>query len=867
MNGNSNGTPICSCGAFQYPAVIFNPAGLSTITYRVGDYTAFRHALLQALPGESELTENVAGTLVQLWRPSADGDLALQMIEWWAYLADVLTFYNERIANQAYLRTADLPESVNRLIQILGYRPQPGIGATGLLAALVSTTKPFTLPKGFQVQSKPGPGKQPQIFELSADTLVQPPDAVAAQPANPAAPLFTSSGSTIVLWLQGTVGSVKPNDRLLLLANEWPASGGFAWLTVVSVAPQKDASGNAVTKLTTSAILQTLPSNAQVTDYQLLKSGQSARLWGFPTTTAAVVGSYETVVFEADKVAGGGPIQADLAIAPRPIAGVTSYVVLSSVAHQITAGDPVLLDVANNPAATGLVTLASSSDQIWYANGDGSTPPPPQSPPDPQHIAIGIPVTVLTFNGPLSVSNAQAPLTTVRFGWTTAANLVAAPSPGANQFDPNAGTGTLVMDAVPPALFPAIDSSPVLIQDAAGNGAQANASASADQASITLGDVSVPAPSASESGSASLTFPFNLLFNLLAVSRGKTVANEVLGSGNAAVAGQDFTLKNSPVTYLKSSASTSGDNYSSTVKVSVNGVQRSEVRSFYGQSPNAQIFITKEDEQGLTHVVFGDGVNGSRLPSGTNNVVATYRYGSGADAPAAGTLTVVMQPQPGLKSIANPMPVGGGADPDPPGKILQLAPNSVLTFGRAVSLDDFEVIAASAPGVTKAKAAYSFDPLSQRPRVTVWIAGDSSAQASAYNAIAAAADPNRLPSILVATPLTMKLQLTLMMNPRYDESTVMSAVQTALLDPDSGLFGANAVGIGQAYYDSQIYAACLAVTGVDAVHGLSFNPAARFQPRLVLAGRTDDQRHDPGSGYFFSVPNDPQHFQISTVAA
>ena len=80
----------------------------------------------------------------------------------------------------------------------------------------------------------------------------------------------------------------------------------------------------------------------------------------------------------------------------------------------------------------------------------------------------------------------------------------------------------------------------------------------------------------------------------------------------------------------------------------------------------------------------------------------------------------------------------------------------------------------------------------------------------------------------------MTLQLTLMLNPRYDEPTVMSAVQTALLDPDSGLFGANAVGIGQAYYDSQIYAACLAVPGVDAVHGLSFNPYARYRPRFVL---------------------------------
>ena len=121
--------------------------------------------------------------------------------------------------------------------------------------------------------------------------------------------------------------------------------------------------------------------------------------------------------------------------------------------------------------------------------------------------------------------------------------------------------------------------------------------------------------------------------------------------------------------------------------------------------------------------------------------------------------------------------------------------------------------------------------------MTVWIAGDSSAQASAYNAIAAAADPNRLPSILVATPLAMKLQLTLMMNPRYDESTVMSAVQTALLDPDSGLFGANAVGIGQAYYDSQIYAACLAVTGVDAVHGPQFQPSGSV-PTPFGAGRT-----------------------------
>src|SRR5208282_4705534 len=154
---------------------------------------------------------------------------------------------------------------------------------------------------------------------------------------------------------------------------------------------------------------------------------------------------------------------------------------------------------------------------------------------------------------------------------STAGQLAPAPAvPDPNQFDPSAGTATLEMDAVPPACFPVINDATVLIQDAAGNGAEATASTGADpSSSITLSNVSVPGPSPVSVVSPSLTFPFSILFNLLGVSRGKTVANEVLGSGNGAIAGQDFTLKNSPVTYLQNPASLSGDNYSSTVRVLV----------------------------------------------------------------------------------------------------------------------------------------------------------------------------------------------------------------------------------------------------------------------------------------------------------
>ena len=42
--------------------------------------------------------------------------------------------------------------------------------------------------------------------------------------------------------------------------------------------------------------------------------------------------------------------------------------------------------------------------------------------------------------------------------------------------------------------------------------------------------------------------------------------------------------------------------------------------------------VSRSPDQTVTTVTFGDGVNGARLTSGTGNVVATYRYGSGRPA-------------------------------------------------------------------------------------------------------------------------------------------------------------------------------------------------------------------------------------------
>jgi hypothetical protein len=866
--------PICTCGQFVHPAVISNSPGLGSIAYRAGVYTSFRHALLLPRAGETELTRpnpTDPSQVTQVWRPGAQGDLAVQMIEWWAYLADVLTFYNERVANQAYLRTADLPESVSRLVRLLGYRPRPGIGATGLLAALVNSPRPLTLPRGFQIQSKPGPGKQPQVFELTKDVTITPPvdlpgsnavQGVAGVDSIPdpgALQGSISQGGSVVL--AGTSSTVKAEDRVLILPIGALASpSDFGVATVASVAQEKDAVGNPITRVTFGTIDKSL-TIADVTQYRLLRSTQSVQLWQYPADPGNVI-----------QGGSGKPLQIDLV----------------SIVRSIKPNDPIVFEGPDS-SLPYYTTITSTTEIVWFANPPGGNPA--VAPANPPNAPIAIPHTRLTFpwglgNAPSDTATAK-PKYLVWYNWKTVGPLIV--SPAAQVGGGSGNTGATGTPTVPPVSlklsgktqFSVPAGTQFLVEDVYGNGAVGSVD---DATTLHLLD---PVPV--------LVPPLRTLFNLLPVTRGKTVTQEILGSGNTLIAGQDFFLQNAPVTYLTSSDSTSGDNYSSTVRVWVNQLEWAEVRSFYGQPPGAQVFVTREDEQGNTHVVFGDGQNGARLPTGVNNVWASYRYGSGAEAPAAGTLTVVLQPQPGLKAIRNPVPVSGGADPDPPTKIRQLAPRSVLTFNRAVSVDDFEVIASQTPGVVRAKAAVAFDPLAQRPRVTVWVGDDQNAVAAATAAFAATADPNRLPRVAAANRVVMSLGLTIVYDRRRDGPTVQAAVHAALLDPDSGLLGVKVIGIEQVVYDSQIYGACLAVPGVVAIHSLSFwvgqyilyrssrqGPVIRIPVATVFRGEKPlpksavvsvapttccGQRHDPSEGGYLFVPDDPNHLNLTTEVA
>jgi hypothetical protein len=736
------------------------------------------------------------------------------MVEWWAYLLDVLTFYNERIANEDYLRTAMLPETPGGLIQLLGYRPRPAIGATGMLAALVAPSvlpgQTVTLPAGLQFQSKPGPGDKPQTFELSAATDIGLPDQVAAVP--PPTLLQSLGGAGYTLLLQGRVTNVAQGSLLLLGLRDDTSSP--ALITVTAPPSVQTLAGGGKQTALTFKFYGAPVTGLTAENARLSRPNQTASLW---TVNGSAIDSSGTVVQ------------------------------LASLARQIRPNDWVVFTVPGNAL---LVQVFNTADVLGDASTAGSPTtvsagPPPNTRPVPipvLHTQLTLKSSVSALLPPaLSVTTLKAkstlissiltqarpaPSVSVLFGWVDVGTLVdqpPAPWDGVSQ----------ALQAVPPSQFASGAPRQVLLQDANGTGLAGSATAGGNGLTV------VWPPYTKTPLSPPMQSPIDILYKLLAVTRGQTVKNEVLGSGDAGVAGQSFPLANSPVTYLAV-----GSSYKSTITLTVNGQPWTEVKSFFGQPANAQVFTTREDSNQITYVDFGDGVNGARVPTGTNNVVATYRYGAGAKSPAAGKLTVIAQSYPGLKSVLNPVAVSGGSDPDPPSMLKQFAPRSVLAFGRAVSVFDYQAIAEQAPGVSMASAVWSWDEANLRGAVVVYVAGEQNVAASVQTLLSASGDPNRPVTVLAATSLTVTLTMSLIVTAGMDTNAIIAAVQGVLGDPQTGLFSPAGIGIGQALFDSTIEAVCLKVSGVVAIQSSAF----------AISGVTDQSSlHLPGEGNYFSL--------------
>jgi hypothetical protein len=327
-----------------------------------------------------------------------------------------------------------------------------------------------------------------------------------------------------------------------------------------------------------------------------------------------------------------------------------------------------------------------------------------------------------------------------------------------------------------------------------------------------------------------------LLGNVALSSHGETVADEALGDGDASQIFQKFELQKNPLTYVPSAGPGGTE---SSLQVKVNDILWSEVPSLFGKGPAEQIYTTRLADDGTVTVGFGDGLSGARLPSGRGNVVADYRHGSGlAGRVAAGALRAPLDLPVGLKSVANPAEATGGADPESLDQARENAPTTVRTFGRAVSLRDFEDLVRSSGEVAKALATWVWNRETRAVHLTIGaqegLLFDADDLTRIYASLSTQRDPNHTLFLDNYTQVAIVVTAVVHVKSNYVASKVEAAARTALLVALSF----ETLGFGMPLGVSDIYTVLQQVEGVEFVDIDLFHFKNRTPAFLATRGAT-----------------------------
>ncbi len=117
------------------------PGKAPPIDYMAKDYASFRRALLDLIP-----------TLVPGWTERHEADLGITLLELLAYTGDYLSYYQDAIANEAYLETARQRISVRRHARLIDYRMHDGASARAFVH--VDADEPGAIPAGTPVLTR-----------------------------------------------------------------------------------------------------------------------------------------------------------------------------------------------------------------------------------------------------------------------------------------------------------------------------------------------------------------------------------------------------------------------------------------------------------------------------------------------------------------------------------------------------------------------------------------------------------------------------------------------------------------------------------------------------------------------------------------
>jgi len=710
-------------------------------------------------------------------RTRADDDFTIALLDATAVVADVLTFYQERLANESFLRTANERRSILELARLIGYELHPGVAANAALAFSLDDAagapRETVIDIGTRVQSIPGPGEKPQTFETIEKIAARVEwNALKPKMTRAVIPKFGDRW----LYLKGIGTNLKPGDAILLVGKEREDNHGserwdFRRLTKVTA----DAEANR-TRIEWAEGLGTIVPHAVLpaAEPKVYALRQRAALFGAnaphpKTLSDQTLGHYG---FDASK-----PLPDwSFSISNQTIDLDTTY---PSIVRQSW----LVLSKPSYQELYRISAVVESSRADFTLTGKTT------------HVELDTDENLNLFDG-------ADYRDTMVFAQSEFLEMAEVPIE-------DAITGAAIeLAKIPVGL--------VVNQQLAATG---NDSVTGDAinevvkiSAIDGATITVTPPLAKSYARAG----FSLNANVAAATHGETV-QELLGGGDASEKFQTFRLRQPPLTYI---SATNASGAASTLEVRVNDLLWHETPTLYGQEAKDRVYIARRDDDGNTAVQFGDGVTGARLPSGQNNIRAKYRKGIGLEGLVkAGQLSMLLSRPLGVKGVINPLDATGAQDPEQLDDARANAPLEVLTLERVVSLIDYENFARAFGGIAKALATWTWDGRSRGVLVTVAgpngaaVAPGSAAFDNLLAAMRAAGDPFVELRVKTFRPAYFHFAGNVKIDSDFESDKVLAAVVQGLREQ----FAFAARAFGQPVVLSEVISVIQAVPGVIAV--------------------------------------------------
>ena len=123
------------------------------IDYTSRDFEAVRAELL-----------NLASQLTPEWTDREAGDIGVTILEAVSYVADIISYQQDRVLNESYLATAQTREAVVNLLGLIGYQMAPASPAT--VSMVIQVDRAVTLPVGFTVSTSSDGGDEALDYQL-----------------------------------------------------------------------------------------------------------------------------------------------------------------------------------------------------------------------------------------------------------------------------------------------------------------------------------------------------------------------------------------------------------------------------------------------------------------------------------------------------------------------------------------------------------------------------------------------------------------------------------------------------------------------------------------------------------------------------